>query len=145
MIVYALAFISFTNKDIFKTLSYAALDASCELAEQHGPYPSYAGSPTSKGILQPDMWGVEPSERWDWRALRSRIAQHGLRNSLLLAPMPTASTAQILGNNECFEPYTRYTDRLALSPITYCVTSSSHLGITDDVIFLLASYHLSIH
>ena len=95
------------NKDIFETIYYSALNASCNLAAIDGCYPTYEGSPSSKGTLQFDMWGVEASDRWDWASLRQRISQHGLRNSLLLAPMPTASTAQILGYNECFEPYTR--------------------------------------
>jgi len=96
------------NEDIFETIYFAALEASSELAESEGPYSSYPGSPASKGRLQFDMWGVSPkSGRWDWTWLRTRIAQHGLRNSLLVAPMPTASTAQILGNNESFEPYTQ--------------------------------------
>ncbi|MBX7242510.1 MAG: ribonucleoside-diphosphate reductase subunit alpha [Bacteroidia bacterium] len=94
------------NKEIFETIYFAALTASSELAKEQGAYSSFKGSPASKGILQYDMWGVEPSLRWDWYALKSEIKQHGLRNSLLLAPMPTASTSQILGNNECFEPYT---------------------------------------
>ncbi|KAG6392782.1 hypothetical protein SASPL_147008 [Salvia splendens] len=94
------------NKDIFETIYYHALKASCELAQKEGPYETYKGSPVSKGIIQPDMWGVKPSDRWDWDALRARITEHGIRNSLLIAPMPTASTSQILGNNECFEPYT---------------------------------------
>lgn len=93
------------NKDIFETMYFAALTASCELAQKDGPYKSYANSPVSKGILQFDMWNVKPSNRWDWPALRADIAKHGIRNSLLIAPMPTASTSQILGNNECFEPY----------------------------------------
>jgi ribonucleotide reductase alpha subunit len=76
------------------------------LAELHGPYSTYAGSPASEGKLQFDLWGVTPSARFDWADLKARIAKHGLRNSLLLAPMPTASTAQILGNNESFEPFT---------------------------------------
>ncbi|XP_052877719.1 ribonucleoside-diphosphate reductase large subunit isoform X2 [Gossypium arboreum] len=94
------------NRDIFETIYYHALKASSSLAEKDGPYETYAGCPVSKGILQPDMWGVTPSGRWDWTALRDMIAKNGVRNSLLLAPMPTASTSQILGNNECFEPYT---------------------------------------
>ena len=94
------------NKDIFETIYYAAVAESCSLAEEFGSYESYKGSPASKGELQFDMWGVEPSDRWDWSALRKKIKKHGLRNSLLVAPMPTASTSQILGNNECFEPYT---------------------------------------
>ena len=94
------------NKEIFETMYYGALEASCELAEKHGTYLTYEGSPMSKGILQPDMWNVTPSDRWDWAALRAKVAQHGVRNSLMLAPMPTASTAQILGNNESTEPFT---------------------------------------
>ncbi|KAF8411607.1 hypothetical protein HHK36_004164 [Tetracentron sinense] len=94
------------NKDIFETIYYHAVRASSELASKEGPYESYQGSPVSKGILQPDMWGVTPSDRWDWDALRGMVSKNGVRNSLLVAPMPTASTSQILGNNECFEPYT---------------------------------------
>jgi len=95
------------NKEIFECVYYAALDQSNLLAQVEGHYETYQGSPVSKGVLQHDMWDVKaPSNRWDWDGLRARIAQHGVRNSLLLAPMPTASTSQILGNNECFEPYT---------------------------------------
>jgi len=105
------------NKQIFETIYYSALEASSELAEKFGPYETYQGSPASKGILQYDMWNVTPTDllakpgevtptKLDWPALKSRISRFGLRNSLLLAPMPTASTAQILGNNESFEPYT---------------------------------------
>ncbi|XP_047078410.1 ribonucleoside-diphosphate reductase large subunit-like [Lolium rigidum] len=94
------------NKDIFETIYYHSLKASAEIAANEGPYETYVGSPTSKGILQPDMWNVVPSDRWDWPAVRGMISKVGLRNSLLVAPMPTASTSQILGNNECFEPYT---------------------------------------
>ena len=94
------------NREIFETIYHAALTASKDLAREEGPYETYPGSPVSKGILQFDMWGVQPSDRWEWDILRDEIKQHGVRNSLLLAPMPTASTAQILGNNECFEPYT---------------------------------------
>ncbi|KAL5223571.1 hypothetical protein ABZP36_010210 [Zizania latifolia] len=94
------------NKGIFETIYYHALKASADLAAKEGPYETYEGSPVSKGILQHDMWNVVPSDRWNWPALRSNIAKVGLRNSLLVAPMPTASTSQILGNNECFEPYT---------------------------------------
>ena len=102
------------NKDIFETIYYAALKTSVELAKRDGPYETYEGSPVSKGVLQFDMWGVEQTDRHDWDALRKDIAQFGVRNSLLLAPMPTASTSQILGNNECFEPYTSniYTRRV---------------------------------
>ena len=96
------------NAHIFETMYHASLEASSELAEIHGVYETFEGSPASKGILQPDMWNSESkfSGRYDWDAMRERVKTKGLRNSLLLAPMPTASTAQILGNNECFEPYT---------------------------------------
>jgi ribonucleotide reductase alpha subunit len=94
------------NKDIFETMYFGAVTASMEEAKEQGPYPTYEGSPASKGQLQYDLWNVTPSDRWDWTTLKANIAEHGLRNSLLMAPMPTASTSQILGNNECFEPYT---------------------------------------
>ncbi|MFO0506594.1 MAG: ribonucleoside-diphosphate reductase subunit alpha [Chryseotalea sp.] len=95
------------NEDIFETIYFGAMEASMELATQHGAYETFKGSPVSKGIFQFDMWGVEPkSKRWDWEKLKREVKQNGVRNSLLLAPMPTASTSQILGNNECFEPYT---------------------------------------
>lgn len=95
------------NKDIFETIYYASMEASMELSKVEGPYSSWEGSPISKGVFQFDMWGVKPSSgRWDWESLREQVVTHGVRNSLLVAPMPTASTSQILGNNECFEPYT---------------------------------------
>jgi ribonucleoside-diphosphate reductase alpha chain len=95
------------NKDIHETIYFAAMEASMELAKKDGAYETFKGSPISKGIFQFDMWGVTPdSGRWDWENLKREVKQHGARNSLLLAPMPTASTSQILGNNECFEPYT---------------------------------------
>ncbi|MBK6835639.1 MAG: ribonucleoside-diphosphate reductase subunit alpha [Bacteroidetes bacterium] len=94
------------NKDIFETIYYAAMTASKDLAKVEGPYETYQGSPISKGIFQFDMWDVTPSNRWEWDILREEVMKHGVRNSLLVAPMPTASTSQILGNNECFEPYT---------------------------------------
>ncbi|MEL6865628.1 MAG: ribonucleoside-diphosphate reductase subunit alpha [Bacteroidota bacterium] len=94
------------NRDIFETIYFAALTESCEIAAKEGTYQSFKGSPASKGELQFDLWGVKPSDRWDWAELKAKIKKQGLRNSLLLAPMPTASTSQILGNNECFEPYT---------------------------------------
>ena len=94
------------NKDIFETIYFAAMTESCHLAEKHGAYETFPGSPTSQGVFQFDLWGVSPSNRWDWDDLRQRVMTVGLRNSLLVAPMPTASTSQILGNNECFEPYT---------------------------------------
>lgn len=96
------------NIDIFETIYFAACEASCDLALLEGPYETFQGSPASRGQLQFDLWNRQPqSGRWDWKALKERIVKHGLRNSLLVAPMPTASTAQILGNNESFEPYTQ--------------------------------------
>ena len=94
------------NRDIFETIYYAALCASKDLSKKEGPYETYQGSPASQGLLQFDLWGEKPSERWDWMGLKQEISQYGLRNSLLVAPMPTASTSQILGNTECFEPIT---------------------------------------
>ncbi len=95
------------NRDIFETIYFASMSASKDLAKANGPYETFKGSPVSKGIFQFDMWGVTPaSNRWDWDKLKKEVKKHGVRNSLLLAPMPTASTSQILGNNECFEPYT---------------------------------------
>jgi ribonucleoside-diphosphate reductase alpha chain len=95
------------NEDIFETIYFGAMEASMELAKVLGPYESFKGSPVSKGIFQFDMWNVTPkSGRWNWDQLKRDVKQFGVRNSLLLAPMPTASTSQILGNNECFEPYT---------------------------------------
>jgi ribonucleoside-diphosphate reductase alpha chain len=102
------------NSEIFETIYYAALTASKDLAKVEGAYETYPGSPISKGIFQQDMWNVTPSTRWEWDTLREEVMKYGVRNSLLLAPMPTASTSQILGNNECFEPYTSniYTRRV---------------------------------
>ncbi|MFL5765001.1 MAG: ribonucleoside-diphosphate reductase subunit alpha [Bacteroidia bacterium] len=94
------------NKEIHETIYYASMTASKDLSKKDGPYESYEGSPVSKGIFQYDMWNVTPSPRWEWDILKEEVKKHGVRNSLLLAPMPTASTSQILGNNECFEPYT---------------------------------------
>ena len=102
------------NREVFETIYYAAMTASKDLAKEHGAYATFDGSPVSKGIFQFDMWGVTPTSRWEWEVLKEEVKAHGVRNSLLLAPMPTASTAQILGNNECFEPYTSniYTRRV---------------------------------
>ncbi|MBM3164570.1 MAG: ribonucleoside-diphosphate reductase subunit alpha [Bacteroidetes bacterium] len=102
------------NRELFETIYFASMTASKDLAVQDGPYSTFKGSPVSKGIFQFDHWGVVPTKRWDWAALKAAVKKHGVRNSLLLAPMPTASTAQILGNNECFEPYTSniYTRRV---------------------------------
>ena len=103
------------NRDVFETIYFAACETSMELAKEFGPYETFQGSPASEGILQFDMWNVVPSSGlWDWAALKEDIKKYGMRNSLLVAPMPTASTAQILGNNESFEPYTQniYTRRV---------------------------------
>jgi len=94
------------NKQIFETIYYASLTASKDLAKIDGTYESYKGSPISEGKFQQDLWGVEATDLWEWDVLREEVKKHGVRNSLLLAPMPTASTSQILGNNECIEPYT---------------------------------------
>ena len=102
------------NKEIFETIYYASMTASKDLAKVDGPYSSIKDSPVSKGIFQFDLWGVKPTDKWEWDVLKEEVKKHGVRNSLLIAPMPTASTAQILGNNECFEPYTSniYTRRV---------------------------------
>ncbi|NND77314.1 MAG: ribonucleoside-diphosphate reductase subunit alpha [Flavobacteriales bacterium] len=126
------------NKDIFETIYYAAVTASKDLAIQDGPYETFKGSPISEGQFQFDMWGVTPSERWEWSVLRDEVKKHGVRNSLLLAPMPTASTAQILGNNECFEPYTSnlYTRRVLSGEFVvvnkHLLRDLVKLGIWDD-------------
>jgi ribonucleoside-diphosphate reductase alpha chain len=102
------------NQEIFETLYFASMTASKDLAKEYGHYETYPGSPVSKGIFQYDMWDTKPTDRWEWKLLKDEVKKYGVRNSLLLAPMPTASTAQILGNNECFEPYTSniYTRRV---------------------------------
>ncbi|CAG0881694.1 unnamed protein product [Cyprideis torosa] len=126
------------NKQIFETIYYGALEASCELAEKLGPYETYEGSPVSRGILQQDMWNVTPTNLWDWGPLREKIAKHGVRNSLLLAPMPTASTAQILGNNESIEAYTSniYTRRVLSGEFQvvnhHLLRDLTDLGIWDE-------------
>ena len=128
------------NREIFETIYFAALTRSKDLAKAEGPYETFPGSPASKGVLQFDMWGVTPSSRWDWDSLKKEIIQHGLRNSLLVAPMPTASTSQILGNNECFEPYTTniYTRRVLAGEFTvlnqHLLKDLMALGLwTDDI------------
>lgn len=129
------------NKEIFETMYFAALSESCELAKKNGPYPTYEGSPISEGILQPDMWGVTESpsgNRHDWDGLRREIARYGVRNSLLMAPMPTASTSQILGNNECIEPYTSniYARRVLSGEFTvvnnHLLADLTQLGLWDS-------------
>lgn len=126
------------NKEIFETMYFGAMTASKELAKAEGPYETYAGSPVSKGIFQFDMWGVQPSSRWNWQALKAEVAKYGIRNSLLLALMPTASTSQILGNNECFEPYTQniYSRRVLsgdyIVPNKHMMKDLIHLGLWND-------------
>jgi len=126
------------NKAIFETIYFASARASCDIAKAEGPFPSFAGCPASKGILSPDMWGVKPSDRWDYPQLRKDIMQYGMRNSLLVAPMPTASTSQILGNNECFEPFTSniYTRRVLAGEFTilnkYLLRDLLELGIWSE-------------
>jgi ribonucleoside-diphosphate reductase alpha chain len=126
------------NKEIHETIYYAAMTASKDLAKVDGTYETYEGSPVSQGIFQFDMWGVTPSLRWEWDVLREEVKKFGVRNSLLLAPMPTASTSQILGNNECFEPYTSniYTRRVLSGefPIVnkHLLKDLVKLGMWDD-------------
>jgi ribonucleoside-diphosphate reductase alpha chain len=127
------------NNEIFETIYFAALSASCDLAQVDGTYESYQGSPISQGQLQFDLWNVGPaSARWNWSELRERIKNHGVRNSLLVAPMPTASTSQILGNNECFEPITSniYVRRVLSGEFAvvnrYLVSDLMKLGLWDD-------------
>ncbi|QLQ80594.1 hypothetical protein HG537_0D05950 [Torulaspora globosa] len=126
------------NIQIFETMYHAALEASCELAKKDGPYQTYEGSPVSQGILQYDMWNVKPSDLWDWDSLKADIKKYGIRNSLLLAPMPTASTSQILGYNECFEPFTSnmYSRRVLSGEFQivnpYLLRDLVDLGIWDD-------------
>lgn len=126
------------NLEIFETIYFGAMTASMELAQKDGVYETYKGSPVSKGIFQFDMWGIKPSNRWDWSNLKEEVKKHGVRNSLLLAPMPTASTSQILGNNECFEPYTSniYTRRVLSGEFIvvnkYLLKDLVDLGLWDN-------------
>ena len=126
------------NTEIFETIYYAACTASKDMAVTEGAYESFKGSPASEGKLQPDLWGVTPTDRWDWDSLRKEIVEKGMRNSLLVAPMPTASTAQILGNNECFEPYTSnvYTRRTLSGEYIivnkHLLRDLNALGLWDD-------------
>ncbi|MDX1627689.1 MAG: ribonucleoside-diphosphate reductase subunit alpha, partial [Fulvivirga sp.] len=127
------------NKDIHETIYFAAMEASMEIAKEEGPYETFKGSPVSKGIFQFDMWGITPdSGRWDWDALKKHVKKNGVRNSLLVAPMPTASTSQILGNNECFEPYTSniYTRRTLSGEFIvvnkHLMRDLIELGLWDD-------------
>lgn len=126
------------NKEIFETIYFGAITASNELAQVEGPYQSYAGSPVSQGLLQFDLWNVQPSSRWNWEGLKKSIAKYGVRNSLMTALMPTASTSQILGNNECFEPYTTnlYTRRVLSGEFVvvnkYLMKDLVKLGLWND-------------
>ncbi|KAH7583933.1 Ribonucleoside-diphosphate reductase large chain 1 [Nakaseomyces glabratus] len=126
------------NIQIFETIYHASLEASCELAQKDGPYQSYQGSPISKGVFQFDMWNAKPFGMWDWDALRKDILKHGVRNSLTMAPMPTASTSQILGYNECFEPVTSnmYSRRVLSGEFQvvnpYLLRDLVDLGIWDE-------------
>ncbi|MDN3205886.1 ribonucleoside-diphosphate reductase subunit alpha [Algoriphagus sediminis] len=127
------------NEDIFETIYFAAMETSMELAKVEGTYETFEGSPASKGIMQFDMWGVTPkSGRWDWTDLKEKVKKFGIRNSLLVAPMPTASTSQILGNNECFEPYTTniYTRRTLSGEFVvvnkHLMKDLIKLGLWDD-------------
>ncbi len=127
------------NKEIFETMYFAAMETSMEIAQKEGAYESFQGSPVSKGVFQFDMWRVSPdSGRWDWIDLKQKVRKHGIRNSLLLAPMPTASTSQILGNNECFEPYTSnlYLRRVLSGEFIvankYLMNELISLGLWDD-------------
>lgn len=127
-----------SNTEIFETIYYAALNASADLAERDGAYESFDGSPISKGIFQYDMWGATPTQRWDWEGLKNRIMKTGVRNSLLLAPMPTASTSQILGNTECIEPINSnlYTRRVLSGEFAvvnkYLVNDLVEMGLWDQ-------------
>ena len=127
------------NAEIFETIYFASMTASKDIAKTDGPYESFKGSPVSKGIFQFDMWGITPnSGRWDWMELKNEVKKHGVRNSLLLAPMPTASTSQILGNNECFEPFTSniYTRRTLSGEFIvvnkYLMNDLIKLGLWND-------------
>ena len=128
------------NRDIFEAIYFGACSASCDLAEELGHYESYPGSPASQGKLQFDLWNVQPTDRFDWASLKERIAQFGMRNSLLVAPMPTASTAQILGNNESTEPYTAnmYNRRVLAGEFTvvnkHLLRDLIDLGLWNDVV-----------
>jgi ribonucleoside-diphosphate reductase alpha chain len=108
------------NQQIFETIYYASMSASVDLAKKDGPYQSYEGSPLSKGQMQFDLWNFTPTTLWNWASLKEKVKAHGARNSLLIAPMPTASTSQILGNNECIEPITSnlYTRRVLSGEFT---------------------------
>lgn len=129
------------NEKIFETIYFGACKASMELAKLHGPYSSFQGSPASKGILQFDMWNKVPNNGYEWENLKKDIVKYGMRNSLLVAPMPTASTSQILGNNESFEPYTSnlYTRRV-LSGEFVCINGHLVQDLIEKVIFYFKTF-----
>lgn len=152
---------SYASKDaedldvaIFETIYHAALEASVELAARQGPHDSWSGSPASKGILQYDMWGVTPSLRWDWEGLKANMSRHGLRNSLLVAPMPTAGTSQIFGFSECFDPIVRHVDMILFGrrltdllddpKVTYSRDESYRESSKSCVRLSYVSYHSSV-
>ena len=126
------------NREIFESMYYAAVSSSIDLAGKEGPYSSYDGSPMSKGIFQFDMWGVKPSERYNWEELREKMMKYGIRNSLLLSLMPTASSASILGNNESFEPFTSNVYNRRVLAGEFCVINKhllrdmANIGIWND-------------
>lgn len=139
------------NTEIFETMYYAAARASCDMAKEEGPHSSFPRSPASQGMLSPDLWSITPSDRWDFNSLRQDIVANGMRNSLLLAPMPTASTSQILGNNECFEPFTSniYTRRVLAGEFTiinkYLLDDLLRLGLwSEDLKNRIVAYGGSI-
>ncbi|KAF8704496.1 hypothetical protein AX14_013943 [Amanita brunnescens Koide BX004] len=139
------------NIQIFETIYHGALEASSELAKDEGPYETWEGSPASKGQLQYDLWGVTPTDLWDWDALKANIKKNGLRNSLVTSPMPTASTSQMLGFNECFEPYTSniYTRRVLAGEFQvvcpWLLRELVDLGLWDDTMKnMIIAHHGSI-
>lgn len=147
-----LTYSSLSSHRIFETIYHAAIESSCDMARDYalanpgedGWYPSYkknGGCPASHGQLQYDLWGVTPSDLWDWAELKEKVAIHGLRNSLVCAPMPTASTSQILGNNECFEPYTSLVYSLLSS---FYISNVLSTGTFTRDVFLLASSRLAL-
>ena len=128
------------NREIFETLYFGAMTTSKDLSKDEGPYSSYQGSPISKGLFQYDLWNETPGNRWDWTTLKQEVAKYGVRNSLLMSPMPTASTSQILGNNECFEPYTSniYSRRVLSGEFIivnkHLLRDLVKIGLWDDVL-----------
>jgi ribonucleotide reductase alpha subunit len=126
------------NRQIFETIYHAAVETSIELAQNEGSYETYEGSPASKNLLQYDLWDVKPTDLWDWSVIKTNLSKYGLRNSLLISPMPTASTSQILGFNECIEPYTSniYTRRVLAGEFQvtnqYLLRDLTQLGLWNE-------------